>query len=311
MAGGDETMEVVIAFSKHKPGSPRSVVRARAAGIAVFCAVAFAFGCQSSLRHYELRGKVLAKKEAVAQLTVDHEDIPGFMPAMTMDYAVKDPAGLREVEPGDRITADVVVENNKKYWLEHLHITDESGRGSVTATSPGELQAGQNVPDVAFVNQDGKTLHLADFKGKAVLLTFIYTRCPFPTMCPLISSKFAEVHAELARNPSVYARTHLISVSLDPNYDKPPVLRKYGLAYMKDGAAGFANWDFVSTTPADLSRLATAFNLVYFVQDNQITHSMNTILFAPDGTVKQTWPGNEWKVADAVAAVENAATSNH
>ena len=96
---------------------------------------------------------------------------------------------------------------------------------------------------------------------------------------------------------------------LHGNSAKPPVLRKYGLAYMKDGAAGFANWDFVSTTPADLKRLATAFNLVYFEQDNQITHSMNTILFATDGTVKQLWPGNEWKVSDVVAALENAVAS--
>ena len=300
-----------MAFSKDKPGGPGTVLRSRTAGVAMLCALVFAIGCRASLQHYELRGKVLAKNGAISQLTVDHEDIPGFMPAMTMEYAVKDPQGMREVEPGDRITADVVVENKTEYWLEHLHVTDQSGRGSVTATKPGELHAGEDVPDVPLVNQDGKTLHLADFKGKAVLLTFIYTRCPFPTMCPLISSKFAEVHEELARNPSVYAGTHLVSVSLDPNYDKPPVLRKYGLAYMKEGAAGFANWDFVSTSPADLSRLATAFNLVYFVQDNQISHSMTTILFARDGTVKQTWPGNEWKVADAVAAVEDAATSKN
>ena len=261
------------------------------------------------MRHYELRGKVLAKNPALSQLTVDHEDIPGFMPAMTMDYQVKDAQGLRDVQPGDRITADVVVENNTRYWLEDLHITDKSARGSVTATTPGQMHAGEDVPDVPFINQDGKTLHLADFKGKAVLLTFIYTRCPFPTMCPLISSKFAEVHAELAKNPAVYGKTHLISVSLDPNYDKPPVLRKYGLAYMKDGAAGFANWDFVATTPSDLSRLATAFNLVYFVQDNQISHSMNTILFARDGSVKQNWQGNDWTVSDVLAAIESAATS--
>ena len=89
------------------------------------------------------------------------------------------------------------------------------------------------MPDVPLVNQDGKTLHLADFKGKAVLLTFIYTRCPFPTFCPLISSEFAAIHNDLAQTPPIYGKTHLLSVSLDPNYDTAPVLRKYGLAYLK------------------------------------------------------------------------------
>jgi len=298
-------------ISQLSSGGARTSVpwRSCVATVAILCALAFAVACSSSLRHYELKGKVLAKKAEIAQLTVDHDDIPGFMPAMTMDYQVKDPQGLHDVQPGDKITADVVVQNGKQYWLEHLHITDESGRGSVTATSPDQLQTGDEVPDVPLINQDGKTIHLADFKGKAVLLTFIYTRCPFPTMCPLISSKFAEVHAALAKDPAIYSKTHLISVSLDPTYDKPPVLRKYGLAYLKDDPAGFSNWDFVASSPADLRSLAHAFNLVYFEQDNQITHSMNTILFATDGSVKQNWQGNDWKVSDALSAIENAAAS--
>jgi len=299
-------VEGISKFSTREPGRLHPPGRSRAATVVILSLLAFALSCQPALRHYQLKGKVLAKKAEIAQITVDHDDIPGFMPPMTMDYQVKDPQGLKDVEPGDKITADVVVENDQKYWLEHLRVTDKSGRGSVTATSPGQLQQGEDVPDVPLINQDGKTIHLADFKGKAVLLTFIYTRCPFPTMCPLISSKFAAVHEQLAVQPAVYAKTHLISVSLDPNYDKPPVLRKYGLAYLKDDAAGFSNWDFVTTSPADLRSLAHAFNLVYFEQDNQITHSMNTILFATDGTVKELWPGNEWKVSDAVAALENA-----
>jgi len=298
--------EAVRARSYSTRGRFRGALRSAVPCIPVLALLAFAVSCRPAIRHYELKGKVLAKKAEVAEITVDHDDIPGFMPAMTMNYQVKDPQGLHDVQPGDRITADVVVENNQKYWLEHLRITDQSGRGSVTATSPGQLQQGEEIPDVPLINQDGKTIHLADFKGKAVLLTFIYTRCPFPTMCPLISSKFASLHDQLAAQPALSAKTHLISVSLDPSYDKPPVLRKYGLAYMKDGAAGFSNWDFVASSPADLRTLAHAFNLVYFEQDNQITHSMNTILFAPDGSVQQLWPGNEWKVADVFSALENA-----
>jgi protein SCO1/2 len=250
-----------------------------------------------------LRGRIVAK--GTEQLSVNGENIPGFMAAMTMPYPVRDPAGLAAVQPGDRITADIVVKSNDDYWLEHLAITDTSGRGAAAAT-PHELLLGEAVPDVSLINQDGKTLHLGQFKGKAVLVTFIYTRCPFPTFCPLISREFATLQNELAKNPADYNRTHLVSISLDPDYDTPFVLHKYGLTYLRDDASGFAHWDFVSTSPADLKKLASAFSLEYHEENNQISHSMSTILLAPDGTVKQIWPGNEWTTSEVLTALRNA-----
>ena len=199
------------------------------------CVLAFTFGCRDSAKHYTLKGQVLAKNVAAGQVSVDNEDIPGFMAAMAMNYTVKDPRGLQQIQPGDKITADVVVSDDGNYWLQHLTITDQSARGSLSiAAKPRELLPGEMVPDIPFINQDGKTVHLADFKGKAVLLTFIYTRCPFPTFCPLISSQFAAIHNDLAETPAVYQKTHLVSVSLDPSYDTAPVLRNYGLVYLKN-----------------------------------------------------------------------------
>ena len=96
-------------------------------------------------------------------------------------------------------------------------MTDRSKRGTLIANQPHELLPGEQVPDVPLIDQDGRTLHLSDFRGKAVLVTFIYTRCPFPTFCPLISSQFARIHEALAQTPSIYQRTQLVSVSLDPS----------------------------------------------------------------------------------------------
>jgi protein SCO1/2 len=264
------------------------------------------FGCQDSPKHYSLRGQVLTKDLDTKQLTVNGDAIPGFMAAMAMPYPVKDLQGLTDVQPGDKVTADVVVQSSDNYWLEHVVITDKSGRGSVSATAPHELLPGQAVPDVPLINQDGNTIHLAQFKGQAVLLTFIYTRCPLPTFCPLISSEFAAIHKEMAKSPATLRKTHLLSISLDPTYDTPPVLRKYGLAYLQDDPGGFRHWDFVSTAPADLQTLAAAFGLEYFEQDNQISHSMSTVLVGPDGTVAKSWPGNEWKTSDVTAALRQS-----
>jgi protein SCO1/2 len=266
-------------------------------------------GCQSSPKHYQLVGTVMSKSVEDAEIVVDHKDIPGFMAAMTMPYAVRDAAGLQNVQPGDRITADVVVQASNRYWLEHIVITDSSGRAAAAANAPHELQAGDPVPSVPFVNQDGKALLLTDLKGKAVLLTFFYTRCPNPDFCPRISGQFAAIENELAKSPADYAGTRLLSITLDPTYDTPAVLRKYGLAYLNNNAAAFEHWEFVATSPNDLRPLATVFGLEYSEQDNQIAHSMNTILVGPDGKVVKTWPGNDWKTSDVVAALRQAEVS--
>jgi len=287
---------------------PQRPVQMRFAWLAGICILMSAAGCRRAATHYTLTGQVLIKDDAGRMVTVHNDDIPGFMPPMTMDYTVKDPQGVGQVKAGDMIRADIVVKNNT-YWLEHLTVTDRSKEGEVAAAQLQPLALGQSVPDVPMVNQDGKTVHLADFKGRAVLLTFIYTRCPFPTYCPLITSEFAEIHKELAQTPAIYQKTQLVSISLDPEYDKPPVLRKYGLTYLKGNASGFSHWEFVSTSPADLKKLASAFGLAYLKQNNVIEHSMNTILLARDGAVLQMWPGNDWKPAELIAAVKSAATS--
>ena len=263
-----------------------------------------------SPKRYNLRGEVLGKNPASNEVTVKHAAIPGFMPAMTMPYKVKNSGAIQELQPGDKITAIVVV-NGDDYWLENIRITDRSGRTSAKPPLPPHLLAvGESVPDLALTNQDGKTIHLHDFAGKAVLLTFIYTRCPMPAFCPRLSSQFAKIHEDLKKTPDDYRKTHLLTVSFDPKYDTAAVLRKYGLAYLDNDPSGFAHWDFASTTPSDLRKLADAFGLEYFEEGSQISHTMNIVLIAPDGTVARYW-ATEWTAAELEKALrEQAAKSD-
>ncbi len=274
------------------------------------CLSLLLLGCKDSPTTYTLTGRVIGKQPATQQLIIDNDDIPGFMAAMTMPYAVKDPDGFQLVQPADVIRADVIVDQPGKFWLEHLTVIGKAAvRAPAEGPTPQVLMVGDKVPDVPLVNQDGKTLHFAQFKGKIVLLMLIYTRCPFPDYCPLLSREFATIHKELAKNPEDYEKTHLISVSLDPKYDKPPVLREYGLSYLEHDPKGFEHWDFVSTTPADLQKLTGSFGLSYSEQNDQITHSLNTILLAADGTVANMWPGNEWQTSEVLDVMRHAATS--
>jgi protein SCO1 len=147
-------------------------------------------------------------------------------------------AVLEELQSGDRIAAQIVVDraDPNHFWIEDVVITDEVARKDPPVRiPPHELLVDEPIPDVPLVNQDDQTFHVRDFKGKAVLLTFIYTRCPMPTFCPLISSHFAAIHEALKQDVVIYKHSHLISISLDPQYDTPPVMKRYGLAYV-DGA---------------------------------------------------------------------------
>ena len=265
--------------------------------------------CQTNNKKYELRGKVLEKNAAANQITVDHEDIPGFMSAMTMPYIVKDPKEIREVEPGDKIVADVATAHNgNEYWLENIRVVDRSERKNAKAAAPvHRLEVGEHVPNFPLTNQDGATIHLDDFKGKAMLVAFIYTRCPMPTFCPRLSSQFAAIHDNLVKTADDYRRTHLLSISFDPQYDTPAVLRKYGLAYLNNDPAGFGHWDFAVASASDLRKLADAFGLEYFEEGNQISHTMVIALIAPDGTVARYW-ATEWTAAELESAMREQST---
>lgn len=265
---------------------------------------------QASQR-YRLTGVIVSVSPSTGELTVRHGDIPGFMPAMTMPYKVQDLAALSALRPGDRITAEILVPpGSDDYHLTSIAVTARAA--AEPATTPiRPLQPGDPAPNLPLVNQDGKTIHLTDQRNRALLVTFIYTRCPLPTACPLITSHFARVNKALLADPKVRAATHLVSITLDPAFDTPAVLRNYGLAYLNNDPAGFGHWEFAAAAPADLQRLAAAFGLQYEWQNNQIVHTMQTILIAPNGRVARTWSGSGWDPDEVAAATRDLTVRVH
>jgi protein SCO1 len=285
----------------------------RLVAFAVILLVALAVmiqACKSGNKRYLLRGEVLETNVATDEITVKHGDIPGFMAAMTMPYKVKDPGVVQGLEPGDEIAADVVVApGGGDCWLKNIRISREAPRKPATGpVQVHRLAVGQPVPDLPLTNQDGKTIHFRDFKGKAVLLTFIYTRCPQPNFCPRLSTQFAAIHADLLKSPDALRKTHLLTVTFDPSYDKAPVLRQYGLAYLDNDPAGFAHWDFAFTDPSDLWKLADAFGLKYFEEAGQISHTLDIVLIAPNGTVAKYW-ATDWTKSELEDSLMQSASA--
>jgi protein SCO1 len=254
-------------------------------------------------KRFHLKGKIISIDTAGNSVTIDHEAIPGFMEAMTMPYPVRSGRALAGLSPGDEITADVVVPDGGVAYLENIVVTKKS---SGTAPAPtGALhhpEPGEKVPDFALINQDGKRVHISSFRGSALIVTFIYTRCPFPDYCPLVTENFAKIYAATRKDVSPKSNVRLLSVSFDPEHDTPPVLRKYAETFK--GTAGgkiFDRWEFAAAPRDQLKEITGFFGLYYSGSDNQIVHSMSTTVISPNGTVYKWYFNNDWKPADLVA----------
>jgi protein SCO1/2 len=317
---------------KEDPG-PLSEMRSSGAGLyhervklslqrgLLFAMVLLVAGCRhastpsvpGNLVHFAMRGKVVATDTGTGEVTLDHEAIPGFMDAMIMPYKLAQPNVLSELHPGDRIAAQLDVVKDAGGFhdarLNQIVIVAQARPDYRPAVEFHVPQAGDAVPDFKLLNQSGKLIHLSQFKGRVLLITFIYTRCPLSDYCPRMSRNFATIDQGLAADPKLYAKTHLLSISFDPAYDKPAVLRSYGGAYTGNYTKEqFAHWDFAAPPKAELPAVTQYFNVGVTPGENgTLMHSLSTILIGRDGRIAAWYPTNDWEPKDVLRAVKDAA----
>jgi protein SCO1/2 len=262
---------------------------------------------------YSLRGAVVSTDAATGEVTLNHEAIPGYMDAMTMPYKLKNPAILSELHPGDVLTADLLVprDPNTDALLDHIVVVAQ-GKADYRPKVVYHVPApGDPVPDFKLVNQDGRAVHLGEFRGKALLVTFIYTRCPLPNFCPRVTRNFAVIEHRLAASPALLGKTQLVCVTFDPENDTPARLRAYGAQYIgSDAKEAFAHWDFAVPSKPVLAEMAKFFDIGLTDEaDGTITHTLSTTLIGPDGKVVHFYPGNDWTPEQVLADVKQAAAN--
>jgi protein SCO1 len=276
--------------------------------IAALLLAAGGCGREAAAPTYQLKGQILAVKPETNEVLVKHEDIPGFMPAMTMPYVVKDPALLKERVPGDLITATLQVEST----LAHLTAITKTGsapipedaRTTIPAAAGIELlRPGDAVPETPLIDQDDSAISLKDLAGSAAAVTFIYTRCPLPQYCPLMDRRFAEVQEQAAKDPALAGKVRLLSVSFDPKFDRAAVLRRHAAALKADPDV----WRFATAEEAVVDRFAARFGVNVIREDNgTITHNLRTAVIDPSGRVTALLDSNAWTAADLVNELKAA-----
>ena len=287
--------------------------------LVILCLVVTASACKPKPpegKRYEFKGKVISVNKTERSAFIDHQAVTGYMGAMAMEFDIEDDAGLAKLEAGDLVTATLVV-TEEEDWLENLIITKPPvpDPNASPAENAGP-QIGADVPDFALLNQDGKPIHLAQYRGKALALTFIYTRCPDPDQCTLMSTNFAAIEQALQKEPAVFQKTHLLSVTFDPDFDTPKVMRSYGAAHTGQySTEKFQFWEFATGSKDQVKEIATYFGLNYFKDkesgEDKVMHSLRTAVIGPDGKLYKLYRGNDWKADEVVTDLRSVAAKTN
>lgn len=255
----------------------------------------------SSTASYPARGIVEKIAPDLRQVTIDHEAIPQYMTAMTMDFPVQSTNELDGISPGDQITFTLVVGKNDG-WVKNIHRTGKT-ESVITNTMPvilPELEPGDQLPDGILTAEDGRSIRFSDFRGKAVAFTFFFTRCPMPNYCPLMNRNFAAGRDLITSTPNAPTNWEFLSISFDPENDTPEVLSSFGGFYRHGNSS---HWLFASAPTNTLAVLAPSLDLMVVHRGSSISHNLRTVVLDPHGRIYRQFDGNQWtsrQLADAL-----------
>ncbi len=253
---------------------------------------------------HSVRGVVEELRAGTQTVVIRHEAVPDFMPAMTMPFRAMDEKELQNLAPGDEVTFRLNV-SDEDNWIDQVAKTGRTVRMDTpapeTVRNIRPLKVGDAVPDFVLTDERGQAISLGQFRGKALAVTFIFTRCPVPNFCRRMSSNFAEAAAQLKAG-KVPGNWHLLSISFDPEFDTPATLKQYAERYGYDPAT----WSFAVPETSDVDAVAGRFGLVVRRTANDLDHNLRTFVIDTEGRIRKVFVGNEWTTNDLVREIVKA-----
>lgn len=258
-------------------------------------------GCQGAqqdgTRTFQVQGRVVSIGEDKYSIGIEHEDIPGFMPAMTMSFPIKDPTLIEGLSPNDLVRFELIVTPYES-WISRI---EKTGRAENPENSqkgrenePSILKPGEPIPPFNLIDQNGRRVSQANFRNKALAITFIFTRCPLPDYCPRFTSIFADVQKQLS--PKYNGRFHLISVTIDPQYDTPNVLKQYAALYNAD----LSSWSWLTGSDNAIRAMTARYGVRYWNEEGSISHTAACAVISPSGRLYKLRSGNTWTAEDVI-----------
>lgn len=263
------------------------------------------------LRAFAARGIIREIPADGASLVVKHEEIPGFMPRMTMNFDVRNTNELRGLAVGDTIIFKLKADQNES-WIEGIRHAGTNDLAAIAPADPSsmallhatQLKPGDLLPDAELMSEHGEPIHFSDFRGKAVAFTFIFTRCPLPDYCPRMSKNFSRTREIMVERTDAPSNWQFLCISFDPGFDKPGVLTRYAYSYR----GGLTNqWLFASAPTNVLSALASQIDFRFANEAGSFQHNLRTVVLDTQGRVFRNFEGNQWKAEELAEAMVQAA----
>jgi len=259
---------------------------------------------------FQVKGVIVAVKPKEKSVEIKHEAIPDYMPGMTMSFDVRDTNELAGLQPSDSVSFRMIVTDTEG-WIDQIKKINSAGTNLPPTNSPVQLlrdveplTVGDPLPEYVLTNQLGQPISTTQFKGQALAITFLFTRCPFPEYCPLMANHFAETQQKLLGTANAPTNWHLLAVSFDPEYDKPAILKSYAERYKYNPA----HWTFATGAMIDIAALAEQVGLTFLNDESgSISHNLRTVVIDSSGRLRKIFVGNKWTTAELVQEITEAA----
>ena len=263
------------------------------------------------LRSFIARGLVRQLPADGQTVIVRHEDIPGFMPKMTMAFTVRDTSELRGLHVGDAITFTLKA-TEEDSWIENIKSTGTNGFALLPPSDPSsasllqiaQMKPGDVLPDAELLAEDGRTIKLSEFQGRALAFTFIFTRCPLPDYCPRMNQHFNRARELLRQRPGGPTNWQFLSISFDPEFDKPGVLNRYAYSYRGKSAD---RWLFAAAPTNVMSSFVSQLDFRFANEGGSFLHNLRTVVLDPQRRIYRQFDGNKWKAGELADAMAEAA----
>ena len=265
----------------------------------------------NAVQSFSASGVVREIPEGKGTLVVRHEDIPGLMPKMTMEFTVRDTNELRGLRPGDGIAFRVMA-TEEDSWIEGIRPMGTNDVVSAAVREPSsvsllkiaQLKPGDVLPDAELLGENGLGIRLSDFGSRALAFTFIFTRCPLPDFCPRMNQHFSRARELLTQQTGGPTNWQFLSISFDPEFDRPGVLKRYAASYRGRNAD---RWSFASATEDVMTSMASQLDFRFAREGGTFLHNLRTVVIDPQRRVYRQFEGNKWKAEELAAALTEAA----
>jgi protein SCO1/2 len=257
---------------------------------------------------FAAHGVVQSVSPDLRRATIQHDAIPGYMAAMTMEFSVLNTNVLGGISAGDEISFTLAVTETND-WIENLQLTGKTNAFGVSGppgwhVSEPELAVGDALPDYEFTSENGQPVRFSDFRGCAVAFTFFFTSCPLPDYCPRMSRNFQVTRKILTSATNTTANWQLLSISFDPGFDTPQMLSGYAKFYRGDDTN---RWLFAVASTNTLAGLAPKVDFSFWRDGGSISHNLRTVVLDPTGKIAAQFDNNDWEPEELANAIIAAA----